>query len=108
MEFPINDDIAIQATQLFNDAIASEGLVVERAVELAQTIKSDIPNKKEYLHEFCNASSKITHMARTSIIIAVHFQHILQGGDVGQGVLNILVFVGDNRFYQVHDFCLYH
>lgn len=77
MDFPIDDDLAIQATQLFNDAIASEGLVVERAIELTQVLESDMPNKKEYFHEFCHESVKITNLARTSIIIAGQFQNIL-------------------------------
>lgn len=75
---PLDDDLIIQATQLFNDAVATEGLVIERATELAQAMESDMPNKKEYFYEFCHKSAKITNMARTSIVIAVHFQHILE------------------------------
>lgn len=76
MDFPLDDDLFIQASQLFTDAIASEGLVVKLALDLENEIEKEKGTPKKCEKTFIDTKSKSAYMIRASIMIATKFQSI--------------------------------
>lgn len=78
MHCTVDDDFIIQATQLFNDAVVSEGIVAEYALELENLVHRVEAEPKENEAAFVSAVSKRAHMARAAIVITDQFQTILE------------------------------
>lgn len=78
MHRTVDDDFIIQATQLFNDAVVSEGIVAEYALEMENQIHREEAEPKENETDFVSAVSKRAHIARAAIVITDQFQTILE------------------------------
>ena len=73
----LDDDLVIQSTQLFNDAIATECLVTKYALRLENGNYKDHGKKKECEESFVSESSQIHHMTRAAVYLAAEFQEAL-------------------------------
>lgn len=74
---PLDDDLVIQATQLFNDAITAESILVDYALSLENYNHEEHGEPKECTKSFVNEGSKIHHMTRAAVYIASEFQEAL-------------------------------
>lgn len=74
---PLDDDLVIQATQLFNDAVAAESLVTAYALALENDTHEQQGKPKKCTESFINKGSKIHYMIRAAIFIADDFQESL-------------------------------
>lgn len=77
MNYPLDDDFVIQATQLFNDGVANEGLVTRYALVLENANHKDQGQPKECTESFVSESSQIHHMTRAAVFMASEFQEAL-------------------------------
>lgn len=77
MDYPLDDDLVIQATQLFNDAVAAESLLTEYALSLENHNHAQHGEPKKCTKSFVNKGSKIHHMTRAAVFIAAEFQEAL-------------------------------
>jgi|TARA_B100000085_G_scaffold67165_1_gene59872 hypothetical protein len=74
---PLDDDLVIQATQLFNDAIAAECLLTDYALTLENHSHEEHGQPKKCTKSFVSEGSKIHHMTRAAVFIASEFQEAL-------------------------------
>lgn len=77
MDYSPHDDFVIQATQLFNDSVASEGIVSKYALVLENANHKENGQPKECTKSFVNTSSQVHHMTRAAVFLAAEFQEAL-------------------------------
>ena len=76
MNFPLDDDVFIQASQLFTDAIQVETLIVDLALDLENGVEAEKGTPKKCEKTFIDLKSKSAYMIRASIMVATQFQSI--------------------------------